>query len=74
MQQKIIKCGRHSLAVIIPAKFVHALGISAGNLVRVQTHIESGKISLYFSGALQLPLTLIKSKRIETKKKKHHEA
>lgn len=63
MQQKVIRCGRHSLAVIVPAKFIHALGVTAGDFVRVQTHIESGKVTLHFSGTLQLPLTLNNIKR-----------
>lgn len=75
MQQKVIRVGKHSLAVIIPAEFIHALGVTAGDLVKVQTHIENGKVSLYFSGTLQLPLTLNNSKKsiIKKKRKKHEE-
>lgn len=54
MVQKIIRAGKHSLAVIIPAPFVHALGIKPGDKVRVMPNIETGKVSLSFSGAVQL--------------------
>ena len=70
MQQKIIKAGKHSLAVIIPAQFIHALGINAGEWVKVQTHIETGKVILQFSGTLQLPLTILSHKNTSTAKKK----
>lgn len=56
MVQKIIRAGKHSLAVIIPAQFVHALGIKPGDTVKVIPNIETGKVSLSFSGAVQLSL------------------
>jgi antitoxin component of MazEF toxin-antitoxin module len=56
MVHKIIKAGRSSLAVIIPAKFVHFLGIKAGDKVKISSHVESGTLSVKFSGALQLKL------------------
>lgn len=56
MMQKIIRAGKHSIAVIIPAPFVHALGIKPGDRVRVVPNIETGKVSLSFSGAVQLSL------------------
>ncbi|MBM3282667.1 AbrB/MazE/SpoVT family DNA-binding domain-containing protein [Candidatus Gottesmanbacteria bacterium] len=56
MQQKVIRTGRNSLAVIIPAKFVHSLGVKAGDMVRVQTNIGKGVLRIRFSGAIQLPL------------------
>lgn len=65
MQQKIIRSGKHSLAVIIPATFVHSLGIKAGENVRVFTDIEKGIVNLKFTGAVQLPLSL---KRFSNKK------
>lgn len=58
MLQKIIRSGKHSLAVIIPAPFVHSLGIKAGNSVSVFTNIEDGIVTLKFTGAVQLPLSL----------------
>jgi anaerobic selenocysteine-containing dehydrogenase len=56
MKQKVIKVGKHSLAAIIPAKFVHALGIKAGDWVNVKTNTQAGRISLLFSGVMQLVL------------------
>lgn len=58
MQQKISRSGKHSLAVIIPAPFVHSLGIKAGDNVDVFTDIEKGVVDLKFAGAVQLPLSL----------------
>lgn len=52
----MIRSGKHSLAVIIPATFVHSLGIKAGVDVNVFTNIEKGTVNLKFSGATQLPL------------------
>ena len=63
MSQKIIRSGKHSLSVIIPASFVHSLGIKAGDNVEVMTDIENGIVSLKFSGAVQLPLSLKNSSR-----------
>lgn len=56
MKQKVIKVGKHSLAAIIPAKFVHTLGIKAGDWVNVKTNTQASKISLFFSGVMQLVL------------------
>ncbi|MCL4338596.1 AbrB/MazE/SpoVT family DNA-binding domain-containing protein [Patescibacteria group bacterium] len=56
MRQKIIRVGRSSLAVIIPANFVHSLGIRSGDSVLVKTMIDKGVINLHFSGAVQLRL------------------
>lgn len=53
-----MRSGKHSLVVIIPASFVHSLGIKAGNSVDVFTDIEKGVVNLKFSGAVQLPLSL----------------
>lgn len=58
MRQKIIRSGKHSLAVIIPAPFVHSLGIKAGNSVDVITDIEKGVVNMKFTGTVQLPLSL----------------
>lgn len=62
MQHSIIRSGRHSLAVIIPAKFVQALGIKAGDKTQSQVNIAKGKISFQFTGAMQLPLLTQKKK------------
>lgn len=56
MQHSIIRSGRHSLAVIIPAKFVQAMGIKAGDKAYIQVNISKGLMNVKFSGAMQLPL------------------
>lgn len=56
MRQKVIRAGRHSLAAIIPAPFVHALGIKAGDTVVVQSNVEKGTVRLKFAGTMQLHL------------------
>lgn len=61
MLQKVIRAGRHSLAVIVPAKFIHSLGIKAGDKVHVQPDIGKGTVRLRFTGAMQLPLPTSKS-------------
>ncbi|OGG26382.1 hypothetical protein A2960_03570 [Candidatus Gottesmanbacteria bacterium RIFCSPLOWO2_01_FULL_39_12b] len=63
MKQKVIRAGKHSLAVIIPADFIHALGIKASSYVEVQTQIDKGNVSLHFSGAQQLPLLVTKKSK-----------
>lgn len=63
MKQKVIRAGLHSLSVIIPAPFIHALGIKKGDSVDVTTFQESGKVIMKFHGAIQLPL-------VETSRKK----
>ena len=66
MKQKVIRAGRHSLAVIIPAPFVHSLGVKAGDYVLVQPHIENGTVNMHFTGSVQLPLiTSPKKKKIK---------
>lgn len=66
--QKVLRLG-NSLAVVIPAKFVEAVGIHKGDLVKVLKKPESGKISFIFKGAKQLPLQLT-SKRTKLSSKK----
>lgn len=56
MIHKVIRNGNHSLGVIIPAEFVHSLGIKAGDKVVLQTNMERGTINLKFTGAIQLHL------------------
>lgn len=63
MSQKVIRVGKHSLAVIIPAKFVHSLGIKAGDKVRAQLNVGMGTVYLRFSGIVQLPLPTSKKKK-----------
>ena len=54
MIQKVIRAGKHSLAVIIPAHFIHSLGIKAGDTVSVSTDMQQGRVHIKFSGAVQL--------------------
>ncbi|OGG18266.1 hypothetical protein A3D05_00745 [Candidatus Gottesmanbacteria bacterium RIFCSPHIGHO2_02_FULL_40_24] len=61
MKQKIIKAGPHSLSVVIPAEFVHALGIKKGDTVEVETDSDKGVVKMKFKGSL-LQLTLPDSK------------
>ena len=56
MIQKVIRTGSHSLAVIIPAPFIHALGVKKGDNVEVSTHIDNGYVNIKFVGTLQLKL------------------
>ncbi len=65
-KQKIIKTG-NSLAVTIPSRFAHSLGIKPGGEVEVEIKPETGQIVYTFSGAKQLPLSqsLVKKKRIK---------
>lgn len=56
MIQKVFQAGRHSLAVIIPAPFVHALGVKKGDKVEVSTHVDNGYVNIKFVGTLQLKL------------------
>jgi len=53
MKQKIIKAGPHSLAVVIPAEFRHALGIKKGDSVDVYTDSQKARVELHFKGNLQ---------------------
>lgn len=70
MKQKVIRAGKHSLAVIIPAVFIHAVGVKAGDFVEIHTFPENGRVSLHFSGALQLPLSLNSHRIYKTKRVK----
>jgi antitoxin component of MazEF toxin-antitoxin module len=56
MRQKIVKIGRNSLAVIIPARFVHGLNLKSGDYVQVKTDLVKGNINLRFSGTAQMLL------------------
>lgn len=70
MRHKIMKSGKHSLAVIVPADFVHTLGIKAGDNVEIATNSEKGIVNLKFSGAMQLPLSLSSPPRTILKRHK----
>ena len=66
MAQKIIKTG-NSLAVTIPSEFVKLIGIRAGDEVKLEVESEKAKVSYFFSGMQQLPLSenFLKVKRTE---------
>lgn len=70
-KQKIIKTG-NSLAVTVPAPFVHSVGIKAGQEVEVKVEPETGQVVYTFSGAKQLLLAqnFIKKKRRKSSKRK----
>lgn len=55
-KQKIIRTG-NSLAVTIPAGFVQAIGIKAGQEVSVHVEPDKGRVVYSFSGTKQLPLS-----------------
>lgn len=55
-KQKIIRTG-NSLSVTIPAEFVRAVGIKAGQTVSVKLQPETGQVIYTFSGTKQLPLS-----------------
>jgi antitoxin component of MazEF toxin-antitoxin module len=63
MVQKVIRAGRSSLAVIVPADFIHSLGIKPGDKVHVMTNIDKGTVNIRFSGAIQLRLPSSRSKK-----------
>lgn len=69
MKQKIIKAGLHSHAVIVPATFIHALGIKKGDMVEVKTNRVTGIVTLKFQGAVQLPLPASSGNRLLSSKK-----
>ena len=52
---KIFKTG-NSLAVTVPAHFVQALGLKAGDTVKVEFRVEKGQVHYQFGGIRQLPL------------------
>ena len=42
----MIKIGRSSLGVIIPADFIHSIGVKSGDMVKVHTNPTHGKLKL----------------------------
>jgi len=56
MTQKVIKTG-NSLAVTIPSEVVRLIGIRAGDGVKLEIEPEKAKVSYFFSGMQQLPLS-----------------
>lgn len=56
MKQKVLRAGKSSLAVTIPANLVHALGVKPSDTVEVITSPQHAKMSIYFKGTRQLPL------------------
>lgn len=55
-KQKIIRSG-NSLVVTVPSHFVQAIGIKAGQEVKVEVLPEAGQVVYTFSGTKQLPLS-----------------
>ncbi len=55
MGQKIIKTG-NSLAVVVPAGFIKAVGIKAGQEATVKINLEKGQVVYTFSGVHQLSI------------------
>ncbi|MFZ5365953.1 MAG: AbrB/MazE/SpoVT family DNA-binding domain-containing protein [Patescibacteria group bacterium] len=56
MAQKVIKTG-NSAALTIPAEFVRDLGIRIGDPVKTRLEKDRGRITYFFSGVKQLPLS-----------------
>lgn len=56
MTQKVIRTG-NSLAVTIPSEFVKLVGVRPSDHVKVEAEPTKGRITYYFSGAKQLPLS-----------------
>lgn len=52
---KIFKTG-NSLAVTVPSYFVQALGLKAGDTVKVKIQVEKGQVIYRFGGVRQLSL------------------
>lgn len=55
MSQKVLTAG-HSLAITIPADFVHNVGIKPGDVVQVSTNLSTAVMIVTFSNPSQLPL------------------
>ncbi|KKP58791.1 MAG: hypothetical protein UR52_C0016G0005 [Candidatus Gottesmanbacteria bacterium GW2011_GWA1_34_13] len=55
VRQKIFKSG-NSLSVVLPIRFVSALGIKAGDEVAVKLDERKNKITYFFPLTRQLPL------------------
>jgi antitoxin component of MazEF toxin-antitoxin module len=59
MLKKIFRSG-NSLAVVIPYKFIQAVGIKAGDEVKIKTDERNSKITYIFPVSRQLPLDFLK--------------
>ena len=57
------------MAVTIPSNFVKLIGIRAGDEVKLEMESEKAKVSYFFSGMQQLPLSenFLKIKKAEKK-------
>lgn len=53
---RVIKSG-NSLAITIPKKFVEAVGVKKGDVVKVEKRIDKSTLIIHFSGAQQLILS-----------------
>lgn len=56
MKRKVLKVGS-SIAVVVPAEFVNAVGVLVGDEVAVKLEPEKGRIVYTFRGTKQLKLT-----------------
>lgn len=57
MKQKVFRTG-HSLAVVVPSKFVKDIALKAGDEVTVHTDEQSGTVTYIFPNITQLSLEL----------------
>ena len=53
MNQKVFRTG-NSLAVVVPSRFVMAIGIKPGDKVQVRIEESRGRVVYRFSGARQM--------------------
>jgi antitoxin component of MazEF toxin-antitoxin module len=58
-KQRVMRTG-NSLAVTIPSLFVRAVGVRAGQTVKVKLDLPKGQIVYFFSGVKQLAFPLLK--------------
>lgn len=68
-KQKIMKIG-NSICVSVPAFFVRAAGVRAGDKVEVKIKPEKGTVIYKFSGCQQLTLTEKLLKKTPRKRRK----
>jgi antitoxin component of MazEF toxin-antitoxin module len=61
-RQKVFKTG-NSLAVTLPFRLVHQLGIKPGQEVEVKPEVEKLRVVMKFKGVKQLPLLGVRKKK-----------
>ena len=67
MKQKNFRTGKHSICIVIPSSFSHALGIKGGDCADVETDVSTGKMTIRFTGVKQLRLPVAKRRQNERK-------